>query len=103
MTPQPHPEGWDSLDIVELQMALEEALSGEAGEERAERIHQLRARLAELNIPHELWDELGGAGPDSDDDDLLAALVRKPGPKVPPGRSGAAVRPPRPATGGDPA
>jgi hypothetical protein len=95
MTPGEHPE-LDSLDIIELQMALEEALSGEAGEERAERIGELRARLAQYDIPREFWDELGG-GDDAgrgDDDGLMAILVRRLGPKGPLGKSGVALRPP---------
>ena len=102
MTPHEPPQ-LDSLDIFELQMALEEALSGESGEERAARIRELRARLAPYDIPQELWDELGGAGPDlGGDDDLMAMLVRKLGPKGPPGKSGAAVRPPVPPACEDP-
>ncbi len=95
MTPQ-QPGHPDSLEIVEIQMAFEEILSGEAGEERAERIRQLRARLAQLDIPEELWDELGGDLGRDDDDDLLAAFARKLGPKGPPGKSGASVQPDRP-------
>ncbi|HTX40095.1 MAG TPA: hypothetical protein VME43_33985 [Bryobacteraceae bacterium] len=95
MSPQ-QPGQPDSLEIVEIQMALEEILSGEAGSQRAERLRELRARLAQINIPQDLWDDLGGGDLErGDDDDLLATFARKLGPKGPLGESGAAAQPDR--------
>src|SRR6266481_2998568 len=73
----------DSLDIVELQMAIEEALG--------EKIQHLSLEAREQLI-REILDR-----PDCDDfwndDDTSAILVRKLGPKGPKGHSSVAVRP----------
>ena len=75
MTPDEHYDDLESLEIVELTMDLEALTRGEAKapEERAKRIQEIRARLADF--------QFGGEG--GDDDHLLAALVRKLGPGDP--------------------
>jgi len=71
----------DSLDIVEVAMVLEESLDGYENLTEAERerlLRELRARIE---------------GGEFGDDEGLAMLVRKLGPKGPLGEAGAAVRP----------
>jgi hypothetical protein len=77
----------DSLDRIELVMAMEELL------EDSRLTHAERDRLI-----HEIARMEGGEfGDEGDpDDDLLAALVRKLGPRGPRGQSAAAVLPPEP-------
>ena len=88
MTPGEFPQNPDSLEMVELTMQLESLLTGEvAPQDRAELIRQIRARLAYLDPGGEF--NLGLDDDDLDDNDLLAALVRKLGPRGPLGRSGA--------------
>jgi hypothetical protein len=97
----------DSLDLVELVMAIEELINphGSPGQrerlsreiealinprltpgQRERSIGEIRARIAN-----------GEFGDDGDfDDDALAALVRKLGPRSPRGQAGAAARPEEP-------
>ena len=82
------PEG--SLDRVELLMAIEEALFDRsradpplAPTDRKWLMREIAARIER--------GEFGGM--DDLDDDALAALVRKLGPRSPRGQAGAAVRP----------
>jgi hypothetical protein len=76
----------DSLDIVELVMAIEEALPLEPGvspAQREETIREIAKRIAS-----------GEFGGDDDlDADALASLARNLGPR-PRGQAGAAVLPP---------
>lgn len=90
MSPQRHPEDPDSLEVVELMVELEDLTTGEpvGEEERRRRIRGIRARLKHFDLGV-LGEFLDG----DDDDDLLASLVRKLGPKGPQGKSGAAARP----------
>jgi hypothetical protein len=75
------PENFDSLDVVELVMAFEEALSFlPPGPQRDRLIHEIEERIAN----GEFGDE---------DDDALASLVRIIGPRTPRGQSGAAAIP----------
>ena len=98
MTPVEPPQSWDSLEIVELQMPLEEIRSGELTPPvRAERIRRLRARLAQFDLPPELWNRPAGG-----DDDLPAALVRNRGPRRPVGKPAAPVHPPTSSRTGSP-
>jgi hypothetical protein len=73
----------DSLDLVELVMAIEELISPHVSPGQRERlIGEIKARIAN-----------GEFGDDDFDDDALAALVRKLGPRSPRGQAGAAARP----------
>jgi hypothetical protein len=72
----------DSLDAVELVMAIEEALGPDESMSADEREQLVREILARRNND-EFWD----------DDDALATLVRKLRPKGPKGRPGVAVQP----------
>src|SRR5215471_12366488 len=85
-SPHPSPEV-DSLDIVELVMAMEEAFEARnerplSPEQSEQLIREIKRRIA------------GGEScdPSDFDDDALAALVRKLGPRSPQGQAGAAVR-----------
>ena len=81
----------ESLERIERLLAIEEALIEKirhdyslSAEQRDELIREVEARAD------------GGDFPDGDDwdaDDALGFLVRKLGPKGPPGKSGAAVQP----------
>ncbi|MGD1096262.1 MAG: hypothetical protein ABSB35_30250 [Bryobacteraceae bacterium] len=74
----------DSLDIVELVMAYEDALSQlPPGQQRDRLIHEIETRIAR--------GELGDEG-----DDPLAALVRIVRPRHPSGHTGAADVPKEP-------
>ena len=78
----------DSLDLVERVMAIEEALINPhlAPGERELLIREIEARIAR-----------GEFGDEGDiDDDALAALVRKLGPRSPRGQAGAAAQPEEP-------
>jgi hypothetical protein len=87
MTPGESPQNPDSLEMVELTMQLEAILTGEvAPQDRAEWIRKIRGRLAYLDPGGQF--DLGLDDDDLDDDDLLAAFVRKLGPRGPLGRSG---------------
>ena len=76
----------DSLDMVELVMALEGSIGQDVrlpAEDREWLIHEIAARI-----------ERGEFGDESDlDDDFLASLVRRLGPKGPPGQAGAKAMP----------
>jgi hypothetical protein len=76
----------DSLDRVELVMAIEEAfdthLTHLAPAQRERLIREIVARIAN--------------GEFGDDDDALAAPVRKLGPRSPRGQAGAAAQPEEP-------
>ncbi len=75
----------DSLDVVELVMAIEEALDADTGltsSQRERLIRELEDRIAR-----------GEFGDDDLDADALSALVRKLGPRSPRGQAGAAAKP----------
>ena len=78
----------DSLDLVERVMAIEEALSNPrlTPGQRERLIREIEARIAN--------GEFGDEG--NFDDDALAAVVRKPGPRSPLGQAGAAAQPEEP-------
>ena len=69
----------DSLDLVELDMALEEAIPHLTPDQREQMARDILARRAR-------GEEWGG----DDDDDALSALVRQRGPRGPNPQSGAA-------------
>ena len=74
----------DSLDLVELVMAIESAIDRDLDpSEREWLIREIKARMA----AGEFGDEGG---------DVLAALVRKRGPRNPRGHAGAVVEPEEP-------
>jgi hypothetical protein len=83
----------DSLDIVELVMAIEEAFSNQyphlAPGDRERLIREILARIQRSGF---------GEKGDLDDDDL-AILVRKLGPRSPHGQAGAAAQPEEPFVG----
>ena len=83
--------GSDSMKRVERLFAIEEALIERirsdhslSSAQREEQIREVGARAESGDFP---------AGDDWDDDDALAILVRKLGPKGPQGKLGAAIRP----------
>jgi len=76
----------DSLDVVELMMAIEEAVDADATLTPAERERVLREIEARIERG-----ELGDLG--DFDDGALGVLVRKLGPRGPRGQAGAAVKP----------
>jgi hypothetical protein len=78
----------DSLDLVERIMTIEEALldSCLAPDQRERLIREIEARIAN--------GEFGDEG--NFDDDALAAVVRKPGPRSPRDYAGAAAQPEEP-------
>ena len=69
----------DSLDLVELDMALEEAIPHLTPDQREEIARDILARRAR-------GEECGGG---EGDDDALSALVRQRGPRRPNGQAGA--------------
>ena len=75
----------DSLDRIERIMAIEQALSDAdlAPDQREQLLREIEARI--------LSGEFGDEG--DFDDDALAALVRKIGPRSPRGQAGAAAQP----------
>jgi hypothetical protein len=75
----------DSLDRVERIMAIEQALSDAdlAPDQREQLIREIEARI----LSGEFGDE------DDFDDDALASLVRKIGPRSPRGQAGATAHP----------
>ena len=77
----------DSLDLVELVMAIESAIDRDLDpSEREWLIREIKTRMA--------TGEFGNEG--DFDDDALGALVRKLGPRSPRGQAGAAVKPEEP-------
>ena len=76
----------DSLDVVELVMAIEEAIATDihlTPNERERLMREIEARI-----------ERGEIGDGTNfNDDALAALVRKLGPRGPLGQAGAAAKP----------
>ncbi len=86
MSTQPQP---DSLDAVELLMAVEEAIGQDTSLSPARReqlISEIKARIER--------GEFGGL--DDSDDDALAILVKKLGPRDPGGQSSAHAQPEEP-------
>ena len=81
--------GEDSLDLVERIMAIEEAFDLDARLTPAQREVMIREILA--RIAHGEFGDQGDL-----DDDALAALVRKLGPRTPRGQAGAAAEPEEP-------
>jgi hypothetical protein len=80
--------GRDSLDLVELVMAIEEALSDPhlTPGQRERLMREIESRIVN-----------GECGDEGDfDDDALAALVRKLGPRNPRGQAGAVAQPEEP-------
>jgi len=84
-----HYEG-DSLERVEHLLAIEAAVVEKirndrslSSAQREELIREVECRIDAGDFPE---------GEDWNDDDALAILVRKPGPKAPRGKLGAAVR-----------
>src|SRR6266404_37708 len=77
----------DSLDLVERVMAIEELINQDLTPGQRERlIREIEAQIAS-----------GEFGDEGDfDDDALAALVRKLGPRSPLGQAGAAAQPEEP-------
>jgi hypothetical protein len=84
-------ESQDSLDRIERQLAIEDALIEEIrGDERLgfDAREQLIREILARHDDAEFWNE-----DDWNDDDASAILVRKLDPKGPKGKSGVAVRP----------
>jgi hypothetical protein len=77
----------DSLDRIELLMAIEEAL---------DLSHLTPAQREQLMLEIEARIERGEFEEGDLDDDALAALVRKVGPRTPRGQAGAAAQPEEP-------
>jgi hypothetical protein len=76
----------DSLDVVEFEMAIEEAIGVDPSLTPAERERLIREIAARIERG-----EFGSMG--DSDDDALAILVKKLGPRGPQGQAGAAVKP----------
>ena len=84
-------ESQDSLDRVERQLAMEDALIEEIGGDERLSFDAREQLIREILARHddaEFWNE-----DDWNGDDASAILVRKLGPKGPKGKSGVAVRP----------
>jgi hypothetical protein len=97
----------DSLDLVERVMAIEEVLDNPriSPGQRERFIREIEARMGNGGFGEEgdfireieariANGEFGGEG--DFDDDALAAVVRKPGPRTPRGQAGAAAQPEEP-------
>ncbi len=75
-------QNFDSLDAVEIVMAIEERLGRDLSDEESER---LTAEITERLSKGEFGDD--------ELDDMLAIVVRKPGPRNPRGQAGAVALP----------
>ena len=78
----------DSLERIERRLAMEEALIEKIGADERLSLDAREHLIREILTSDEFWND-----DDRNDDDALAILVRKLGPKGPTGKSGIAVRP----------